>query len=629
MESIMDIRTMTAKILFIAPYSEMYQQACEIVSEFSFPVNVLQGELYKGVEQAKKNENLSVDVIISRGGTAKLIAESVDVPVVEVEVSLFDLLRVLLKHTNDKIAVIGSENVISGVKSLSEILNLSTDYYSFVFDHEIKEKIEIAVKKGAEIIIGDAVAARIANEKGLKSELIISGREAILIAIKGALGIKHAIVQEREKNLLLNAVVEHLNEGIVITDSTFNIKTFNPFAEHIFKISRDNALEKKITDIGNHFGFILPKLSSSVHLVSIESKHYSTNITEIILGGEIIGFVYFFQDITNIQELEEKIRKSLAKNMLVAKTRFNHIIGNSTAISNTLRIAKKYASVDATVLIYGESGTGKEMFAQSMHNASDRKSGPFVAINCATLPSDLLESKLFGYEEGAFTGASKEGKRGVFELAHNGTLFLDEIGEMDLRTQARILRVLQEKEVMRIGGEKNIPVNIRLIAASNKKLNEEVSKNHFRVDLFYRLNVLKINIPALCERENDVILLADNFLQYYCTMFKKPIIRLNDKIIEGFKKYDWPGNVRHLENVIQKIVILSEGEEISIGLVNDIFNELDISNDSNGPDDFFNGTLEDINKKIIRKILEQEGQNKCKAAKRLNITRSTLLKKLT
>jgi transcriptional regulator with PAS, ATPase and Fis domain len=623
------IRTMKSKILFIAPYSEMYQQACDIVSEFNFPVSILEGELYKGVDIAKKSENSGVEVIICRGGTAKLIAESVNIPVVEIEVSSFDLLRILLKHIKNKIAVIGSENVIYKVKSLCEILNLDIEYFSFVFEYEIKQKIETAVSNGAGIIIGDAVAARIAAEKGLKCELVISGREAILSAIKDALQINNAIVHEREKNLLLNAVVEHLNEGIVITDSTFKIKTFSPFAEHIFKISRENALEKKITEIGKHLGFTLPKLSNSVQIVSIDSKHYSASIIEIILDGEIKGFVYRFQDTTNIQELEEKIRKSLAKDMLVARTRFNHIVGNSTAISNTIRIAKKYASVDTTVLIYGESGTGKEMFAQSIHNASERKSGPFVAINCATIPSDLLESKLFGYEEGAFTGASKGGKRGVFELAHNGTLFLDEIGEMDLMTQARMLRVLQEKLVMRIGGEKNVPVNVRIIAASNKNLNEEVAKNRFRVDLFYRINVLKIYIPALHERENDVILLADHFLQHYCAIFKKPHIRLSDKITEGFKKYDWPGNVRHLENVIQKIVLLSEGKELSFGLVNDILSELNISNDSIGPDDFFHGTLEDINRKIIKKVLEQEGQNKSKTAKRLNITRATLLSKIT
>ena len=620
---------MTAKILFIAPYSEMYQHACDIVEEFNYPVTVLQGELYKGVELARKSENSNVDVIISRGGTAKLISQSVDVPVVQVEVSSFDLLRILLRNTKNKIAVIGSENVISGIKSLSEILNLSIDYFSFVFDQEIKEKIEIAVEKGAQVIIGDAVASRIASEKGLKSELIISGREAIIIAIREALKINLVIGQEREKNLLLNAVVEHLNEGIVITDSAYNIKIFSPFSEHIFKMSHEIATGKKITDLAVHFGIKLPRLSSSVHLIKIENKHYSANITEIILDGEIKGFVYRFQDTSNIQELEEKIRKSLAKNLLVAKTRFNHIIGNSTVISNTLRIAKKYASVDTTILICGESGTGKEMFAQSIHNASERKSGPFIAINCATLPSDLLESKLFGYDEGAFTGASKGGKRGVFELAHNGTLFLDEIGEMDIMTQARMLRVLQEKEVMRIGGEKNIPVNVRIIAASNKNLNEEVSKKRFRVDLFYRLNVLKISIPALCERENDVILLADYFMQYYCIMFKKPIIKLSDKITDGFKKYDWPGNVRQLENVIQKIVLLSEGEELSFGLVKDILDELNINNDPDESEDFFKGSLVEINRKIVQKVLEQEGQNKSKAAKRLNITRATLLSKLT
>jgi transcriptional regulator with PAS, ATPase and Fis domain len=619
---------MPVKILFVAPYSEMYQQACEIVSEFNFPIKVVQGELLNGVELARENEKFEVDVIISRGGTAKLIRESVNIPLVEVGVSIYDLLRILLKHTKNKIAVIGSENVISGVKSLCEILNRSIDYYSFVFDHEIKEKIGIAIKKGANFIIGDAVAARLAAEKGIESELIISGREAILLAIYEALNIHNAIVREREKNLQLNAIIEHLTEGIVISDANFNIKNFNPIAENIFKISRQTALSKKITDIAKHIGVQLPKSTISGHLINIEGSYYSTSITEIVLDREIKGYVYRFLDTTNIQELEEKIRKSLAKNMLVAKTTFNHIIGNSSAIANTIKTAKKYASVDSTILIYGESGTGKEMFAQSIHNVSNRKAGPFVAINCATLPSDLLESKLFGYDEGAFTGASKGGKRGVFELAHNGTLFLDEIGEMDIMTQARMLRVLQEKEVMRIGGEKNIPVNVRIIAASNKNLNEEVSNKKFRVDLFYRLNVLKISIPALHERDNDVITIADYFLQYYCSSFKKPIIRLNDKIIEAFKNYDWPGNIRQLENIIQKIVLLSEGDALTTGLTHDILNELNTSYNSNLCDDYLQGSLADINRKIIEQVLKQEGDNKSKAAKRLDITRATLQSKL-
>ena len=619
---------MKSKILFIAPYAEMYQQAFDIVSEYKFPVRVVKGELYEGVEVTREKENLLVEVIISRGGTAKLIAESVNIPVVEVEVSTFDLLRMLLKHTENKIAVIGSENVISGVKSLCEILNLSIDYFSFVFDHEIKEKIEIAVNRGANFIIGDAVAARIASQRGIESALITSGREAILLAINAAISIHQAIVREREKNLQLNAIIEHLNEGIVISDANFNIKIINPIAENIFKVPGQIALSKKITDITKHFGVQLPKSTISGHLINIEGSHYSASITEIVLDGEIKGYVYRFLDTTNIQELEEKIRKSLAKNMLVAKTTFNHIIGNSSAITNTIRTAKKYASVDSTILIYGESGTGKEMFAQSIHNVSNRRTGPFIAINCATLPSDLLESKLFGYDEGAFTGASKGGKRGVFELAHNGTLFLDEIGEMDIMTQARMLRVLQEKEVMRIGGEKNIPVNVRIIAASNKNLNEEVSNKKFRVDLFYRLNVLRISIPALHERDNDVVTIADYFLQYYCSSFKKPIIRLNERIIEAFKNYDWPGNIRQLENVIQKIVLLSEGDELSSVLTNDILNELNTSFTSNMYDDYLQGSLADINKKIIEQVLKQEGDNKSKAAKRLDITRATLLSKL-
>jgi transcriptional regulator with PAS, ATPase and Fis domain len=221
-----------------------------------------------------------------------------------------------------------------------------------------------------------------------------------------------------------------------------------------------------------------------------------------------------------------------------------------------IKLSKKVAKSDLTVLITGESGTGKELFAQSIHNASLRKNGPFVAINCAAVPESLLESELFGYESGAFTGARKEGKAGLFEQANMGTIFLDEIGDMPLTLQARLLRVLQERQVMRIGSDRLINVDIRIIAATNKNLIKMIEKGQFREDLFYRINVLPINIPPVRERKEDIIPLIK------CYMERKKDIKLSDEVVEVLMNYSWPGNIREIQNVASYINIMSNNEEV-------------------------------------------------------------------
>ncbi|HSP47485.1 MAG TPA: sigma 54-interacting transcriptional regulator, partial [Clostridiaceae bacterium] len=277
----------------------------------------------------------------------------------------------------------------------------------------------------------------------------------------------------------------------------------------------------------------------------------------------------------------------------------------------------------------GESGTGKEMFAQSIHNVSGRREGPFTAINCATLPGNLLESTLFGYDEGAFTGAKKGGKKGVFELAHNGTLLLDEIGEMDIDIQAKLLRVLQEKEVMRLGGENIIPVDVRIIAASNKRLVELVNKGLFREDLFYRINVLNIDIPSLRSRRGDIEQLAEYFMDLYCRKYSKETVSLEKSTLKILSEYSWPGNVRQFENVIQKIVLIGDGEAYQAEYLRGILAELHGNRPNERKEkDVYSGTLVEINRRIILKILDEENYNKTRTAERLQITRVTLNKKL-
>jgi len=281
------------------------------------------------------------------------------------------------------------------------------------------------------------------------------------------------------------------------------------------------------------------------------------------------------------------------------------------------------------MLILGESGTGKELFAQSVHNYSSRRKEAFVAINCSALPGQLLESELFGYVGGAFTGARKEGKRGLFELAHNGTIFLDEIGDMDKELQSRLLRVLEEKQVRRIGSDSIIPVNVRVIAATNTDLWNEGVKGNFRLDLYYRLNVLNIKLPPLRERRSDIALLARSLLQRYCDQYGKKITTLPLEVIERLQEHPWIGNVRELKNVIERIVLSSENGGIDPETVDLMLDKPAVLPEETGRVDdnaMLQGTMDEIKHKAAIVILAQEGNNIARAARRLQIDRNTLKK---
>jgi transcriptional regulator with PAS, ATPase and Fis domain len=279
-------------------------------------------------------------------------------------------------------------------------------------------------------------------------------------------------------------------------------------------------------------------------------------------------------------------------------------------------------------LIGGESGTGKEMFAQSIHQDSNRPKGPFVAVNCAALPPQLLESELFGYVEGAFTGAAKGGKIGLFEMAHKGTIFLDEIGEIDKSLQARFLRVLEEKQVMRIGSDKIIHVDVRVIAATNRNLNEQVNNGNFRSDLYYRLNVLNLYIVPLRERKGDIEYLANYFMRLSNKKYGLQIENLSPEVIKFLEEYPWPGNIRELKNVMERIVLTARRDNIRLKDIELIIDELRKNQGTYGSrnisDELLSGNFSDIKSRIVSIVLKEEGYNKSRAAKRLGIDRTTL-----
>lgn len=358
----------------------------------------------------------------------------------------------------------------------------------------------------------------------------------------------------------LNTILNVINDGIVGVDSNGSIMFSNENAKKLFgsrgktkngDINLDDVLDFEAKSLlGKNFG-----LYRKIH--EIMGKKILLTMMPIIKDDVYNGVIITFKDLSEIIEMENIVRTNLMKRGHTSKYDFSNIIGKSKKITETKEIARKLAKSNSTLLLIGESGIGKELFAHAIHRASNKQHGPFVAVNFAALPENLLESELFGYEEGAFTGARKGGHAGLFEQAHKGTIFLDEIGDASMKIQARLLRVLQEKEVLRIGGTKIIPIDVRIIAATNKNLEDLVSAGKFREDLFYRLKVLPIRIPPLRERKEDIPLLIEKMLERFPG--GKELI-ISDQAMEKFMEYDWPGNIRELENVIEYLYhIVGEG----------------------------------------------------------------------
>ena len=309
---------------------------------------------------------------------------------------------------------------------------------------------------------------------------------------------------------------------------------------------------------------------------------------------------------------------------------FGEIIGHSTQMEDVLKTVRKVAATDSSVLIYGESGTGKELGARAVHYQSARREEPFVKVNCGALPKDLVESELFGHEKGAFTGAVRQ-KKGRFELAEGGTIFLDEIGDIPLETQIKLLRVLQEKQFDRVGGERTYTADVRVVAATNRPLKQMVGAGEFREDLYYRLEVIPLHLPPLRERKSDIPELVAHFLKKKCGEMNVPLRRLTDEAIASLENYPWPGNVRELENVIERTIVLSDGDEVGLHDLPLTFAEEEACE---GMDELpegevpLNKMLDDMERKLIVRAMDQAQQVKTKAAEILGVKTSALYYKL-
>ncbi|WP_251860583.1 sigma 54-interacting transcriptional regulator [Clostridium sp. Marseille-Q2269] len=478
------------------------------------------------------------------------------------------------------------------------------------------------------------------KERSIIGCLNLTGRRQLVhphslgLVVAAVKSIENGLEAEKSENELfkthqyLNKVIDSINSGMFAADINGLIKSINNSACIMLNIKKENIMKIRTQDILCNWEYILNALNSGKKyenkeiIYSNNNKKKRFNITAYPIknkNGTITGAVVMFKDMMNVYNLVNKYTG------MIATYTFDDIVGKSEKFITTIRQAKKISNSPSTVLIQGESGTGKELIAHSIHNNSNRKNNSFVAINCGAIPKSLIESELFGYEEGAFTGAKRGGHVGKFELASGGTLFLDEIGEMPLHMQVNLLRVLQEGSFTRIGGNKYINIDIRIIAATNKDLKAEVKKGTFREDLYYRLSVIPICVPPLRERKEDIEILIEYFLKVKSIKLNKPIPNISEDLYEELINYRWPGNVREIENCIENIVNMDGN--ISFDFETKFLDKTWENIDKNNLEIELCSLVQLEKRAIINSIQKCHG-NITKVSKILGINRSTLYSKI-
>jgi sigma-54 dependent transcriptional regulator, acetoin dehydrogenase operon transcriptional activator AcoR len=466
--------------------------------------------------------------------------------------------------------------------------------------------------------------------------LVVAGVRAIENQIKA----EHAQKKFNETFHYLKSIIESVSAGIMALDMDGKIKTVNRWACSMLNLEKEKIIDRSIEKLLPHWREIINRFQRGETYMDMETtftlngskERYDLSAYPIMDNNkEIIGVVLVIKGIQKIFNLVNKYTG------MRAHYTYEDIIGDSPEFSQVIEHAEKISNTTSTVLLMGESGTGKELIAQSIHNASPRKNSVFIAVNCGALPKTLIESELFGYEEGAFTGSKKGGHAGKFELANGGTIFLDEIGEMPLDMQVNLLRVLQEGYVTRVGGTKNIPVDVRVIAATKKNLIDELKKGTFREDLFYRLSVIPLFIPPLRKRGSDKKALFNYFLKIKAQKLNKPVPHISGELLEQVMEYEWPGNVRELENYVENLVNFNGIS--SFNIINPVKNSL-TPEYNNPPEEsadaitsqsignFTNFTLEEIEKQTIKECYEQWDGNVSMVSRKLGISRTTLYSKM-
>ncbi|MCX4147038.1 MULTISPECIES: propionate catabolism operon regulatory protein PrpR [Paraburkholderia] len=584
----------------------------------------------------------SVDVVLAAGSNGAYLRDNLSVPVVMVKVNGFDVLSAITRATTTwpgaKIGLVLHETISHELADLSAWLNVGLKQRAYRSIDEVRLAVAGLAAEGCSVIIGPGMACDFAQQAGLESVFLYS-LGAVEEAFERSVELARVSRQKESKRVRLNTIVAHLRDGVAAFDDAGQLEAVNPAMLDLLGLDRDQDVPAQLTRaVGPLLRETLEHdMPVEERIEQIGGRALIVNCVPILEQGLRSGSVVTVQDALVAQRIDRSLRTSQRPKHLVARHHLDDLIGSSAALERVRRLARAGAAHDATVLLSGESGTGKELVAQGIHNASRRRGNPFVAFNCAALPEGLIESELFGHEEGAFTGARRGGKPGLFEIAHTGTIFLDEIGEMPAALQSRLLRVLQEREVMKLGSGRATPVDVRVIAATHRDLHALVEQGAFRADLYFRLNLLQIELPPLRERRGDVAQLARHLLNRSALQYGlsgAALERVLAFLAPLFEHYAWPGNVRELENLLARAAIYlsdsaGEGWQDQQAVFPEFGRMRQTAADVHGAmapahaTGDASGRRSPTREDVIR-ALEQAGGNRAAASRALGIGRTTL-----
>jgi propionate catabolism operon transcriptional regulator len=591
-----------------------------------------------------------VDAFVAAGTNGAYLRDHADVPVVVVTASTVDALQALVqaRKLSKRIGVVNFRRTVAGLEGVHLIDDTVIEQRPYVTPEEGQAAVDDLSARGFNVIVGPGPICAVAERAGLRTVLLY-GQDSLEEAIRQAAEVARIARAEVARRAHLQAMFQHLEVGMVAVDTEERIQAINPALQRLLGVTAAEVQGRRLSAVAPELavGPVLeggPPEVETVQRIGVAAAVVSR--FPLHEHGVLRGAVLTCQPAAMVQRLERGLRSTHRPPRFVARYALSGLVGDSPAMARLRELAGRYARTDATVLITGESGTGKEMVAQGIHGASRRRDRPFVAVNCAAFPETLLEAELFGYEEGAFTGSRRGGRPGLFEAAHTGTLFLDEIGDVPVTLQTRLLRVLQERQVLRLGSNDPTPVDVRVIAATHRDLRQAIARGEFREDLYYRLDILPLHLPPLRERgEADVELIASDLL-------KRALLRHDaadahrralSMVLPRLRGHLWPGNVRELENVLERVAVLFADrdprarvtdEELAAVMpeVSDAAARTPAPADPPGPPMSAPIDLRAARaaqeRALIERTVAECGGNQAEAARRLGIGRTTLYRKL-
>ncbi len=616
------------RLCFIA-YRQIREFATQVVAEYAdrADIEVVDASFDEAVAVA--HDRLSrgaVDAFVSAGSNAHILRSSIQTPVAVIQMTGFDMLQALMRarELSHRVGIVTYGEKIPQLESVKELLNIQVSQYAYTTPRDARDCFELLRAEGCDVIVGSSLVVDLAEQAGLRGLLAYS-LASIRKGFDDAIELARVSRLEASRYEPLQAVLDNLQEAVVAVDAEDRVIAANPPLRRLLDKRLDELLGQPLHAIEPVMSLgstVASGVEERAVVLQIQHRDWVANRSPIRARGEIIGAALTLYDASAIHKADTSLRIQQGRRQQGVRHRFDDLVGGHGGLAGAVERARRFARTDTTVLIIGESGVGKELFAQSIHAESARSARSFIAINCAAFTESLLESELFGYEEGAFTGSRRGGKPGVFEAAHTGTLFLDEIGDMPLSLQTRLLRVLQEREITRLGSTSRIPVDVRIIAATHQPLKEMAMAGRFRKDLYYRIHVLSLEIPPLRERPGDIEPLS-------MALLERQLRRLGSRLDPGqvlapvlpaLRGYAWPGNVRELENLLERLSVFlaqfDRAEDIAYDRLCHECPEL-------YEGDAAAGEVQTLEQRVRHALQASQG-NRLVAAERLGVSRSTL-----